>query len=175
MLVVGVLDINGVLADVRKISSARVRNKSPDLVLPNGQHVHYRPEMIKLYRHIERQCDTIIIFTSRLRKNAMPIIEDMSRKFGIKIPRLILCGEDCKYRSDNEPWRPVKDTETVLCALENVLSVKPTSVTFIDDNPERIKITSDRPVAVSAIRIPTYDAAATHVELDLQKLCIARK
>lgn len=164
---IAVLDINGVLADVRKHRCPAPKNGGPvvppDLVLANGQKVYFRPGWAQIYRVLRRTYPTLVIWTSRTRRNADPIIQAVlaeSASAGLPPPDLILCGEDCPRMCPKEPWRPMKDVSVVLARL----GLRPDTrgdLVIVDDHPLRYAPQRrESQLRVRAVRIPSFDAAS---------------
>ena len=80
-----VLDINGVLADVRKIHSPRIPDgfyeRSEIFRMPNNQIVYFRPGVAEFVSDVfdlvraNRETVALGVWTSRLRKNTTPILD----------------------------------------------------------------------------------------------------
>lgn len=139
-----VLDINGVIAEVRKPHDSK---SGADLVLPNGQPVFYRSDCKEYIESLCAKCDLVVIYTNRMRKNAMPIIIDMIQNRGLPNRIPIMTGEDCLQMCEDEPWRPKKSAEAVILKLRRLIGItNPSrgirSIEFIDDNPQRIDLDS---------------------------------
>lgn len=137
--IVLVLDINGILADIRRKEEPPIINRKPDALLPNGQkaylHPHYK-EFIKWLHSIPMT--TVVTYTSRLRKNAEPVEALFDQVVGPSWTVARLYGENCKPAGSNasDPLHPVKTLTAVIDALKPQI---PPNVIFIDDNPERIE------------------------------------
>lgn len=129
-----ILDINGVLADVRKIQMPEVPPgyfHSKDIYnMPNGQIVYLRPGIIPVLSDVIKKTRetnlSIGIWTSRLRKNALPILQFLEsqillyRNNGmmprqnpkyIQPPRctlfdFCLTGESCVVVPNSDPTQP---------------------------------------------------------------------
>lgn len=143
-----VLDINGVLADVRKRSC---RDCAHDLTIPSGQRVYMRPRLHEFCDALRMLCgDTseIVLWTSRKRVNAEPIERLLADEYGLRA-KAYLHGEDCRHMVG---FHPVKDAATVRRIMRREGSCR---VVFVDDSPERIRLDRDS----TAIRVRTYDAA----------------
>lgn len=130
-MVLLVLDINGVLGDVRKRSAPTVRHRVPDLTLPNGQPFYLRPSA----RYFMERCHslgTVALWTARKEINARPI-ENYLEELGCLRPHDVrMHGEDCGLIVN---FHPIKD----VCALRlKYPQFKDEYVIFVDDSPENI-------------------------------------
>lgn len=124
-----VLDLNGILVDVRRREAAAVRGRVPDAVLPNGQKVFLHPHAGDFLRWIFSLKDVdVVTYTSRLRHNADPVEKLLESStpsaFGPEVvfrPVAKLHGEDCKPAGTNrsEPFHPVKTLGFVIEAVES--------------------------------------------------------
>lgn len=154
MAVTVVLDINGVLADVRRKEAPPVTHKRPDVVLPNRQKAYMHP---CCGRFLQWLCDSgipVVLFTSRTSRNAAPLESALSRLCPSFRPVRTLHGEDCgDSHCPGERWRPMKSAAAVVRALGWPAGDAP-RLLFVDDHPERIDLRGAR-----AVRVETYDAA----------------
>lgn len=156
---IAVLDINGVLADVRKLRGPKPPHAQPDLVLANGQKVYFRPGWTQIYAALRRAYPTLVIWTSRTKRNAQPILDALFAEPDTEKPDLVLCGEDCTRFCPLEPWRPMKDVAVVLARL-GLPPNTPGDVVLVDDHPFRFApLARECRVRVRAVKIPTFDAA----------------
>jgi len=151
MTVTVVLDINGVLADVRKKSESVPDGIGHDLVIPSGQRVYMRPHLLELCNYLYNITlhdpkVKVVMWTSRKKINAEPIEEFLASKFGLK-PSVYLHGDDCKQFSG---FHPVKDAHI----LRRNMGCEVGHVVFVDDAPERIKLDHGS----EAIRVKSFDA-----------------
>ena len=105
-----VLDINGVLADVRKRRERRPWGRQPDLVLHNGQPVYLRPGVAAFLAAVSRLRAQSVLWTSRRAENARPIEELLSVVAPEWRPTNCLHGEDCRYTRN---FKPQKDSRTL--------------------------------------------------------------
>jgi hypothetical protein len=149
-----VLDLNGVLFDVRRLESARVAGRPPDVVLPNRQKAYVRPGCFGFLKSLAGIPCTLVLFTSRLRKNAEPIEGFLGRSLTASIG---LYGEDCD-RTCEELRRPVKSARVVAGRLGRPLGAKENMV-FVDDHPERIDVAMPNAGVAYTIGVSCYDAA----------------
>jgi hypothetical protein len=147
-----VLDLNGVLMDVRRLEAPKVAGRPPDAVLPNRQKAYSRPwcrEFLDQLRDLE--C-TPVLFTSRLRRNAVPVEQAIGDDL---IPAVRLYGEDCEGTCPDEPWRPLKSAAAVLHRLDGGGDRQ---LLFVDDNPDRIDLGLPGGGQAQVLRVATYDA-----------------
>ena len=143
--VIVVLDINGVLADVRRHEAPRIneRIRVPDVMLPNKQRVYLNPACLDLFQWLDSQTPNVVtvMFTSRAERNAMPIETLLRDKFVQYRPVLSLHGEDCGHGGcAGEPWRPQKSSHVVTRRIggSSPSGGRSSIVIFVDDNPERL-------------------------------------
>ena len=134
-----VIDINGILGDVRK-RLVHTRKRSYDAKLPSGQFFYLHPYAdLFLWTLVERGYK-LILWTSRTRHNAEPI-----EKLLFPIPFIdAFHGEDCPTVKD---FKPVKDVRCLRRLYRE-------DIAFIDDSPESI-VLDDRS---TTIRCKSYDA-----------------
>ena len=155
MLVV-VVDINGVLGDVRKLRSA-VAGRTPDAFLCSSNQVFYwRPgahEFLKRIKAIPEVC--LVLWTSRLRKNAAPIEAQIRDLPGMQF-HAMLHGEDCHAR-DRSGFHPIKDVRTLRRYYAEVGSA---IIAFVDDKPQFVATD----VGSFVLSCATYDASAAATE-----------
>lgn len=133
-----VLDINGVLADVRKKCDPAPGDVPVDLVIPSGQKVYLRPHLDELFNFLGNMKAShpglrIAMWTSRKAVNAEPI-EERIRKDHEFVPEVYMHGEDCK---EYQGFHPLKDSRILRSRMH--LGGRD-RVVFIDDSPERIKL-----------------------------------
>jgi hypothetical protein len=65
-----VLDINGVIADVRKHEAPTVEHREADVVLPNRQRAYMHPSCSELFEWLSAADLPVVMFTSRVARNA---------------------------------------------------------------------------------------------------------
>lgn len=161
-----VLDINGVLADVRRPGTHRVfTRQTPDVFTGNSrQPVYFRPWLSQFFqglRQISRDTGAIVItWTSRTPENAEPI-ERAFDSMGLVVA-MHLHGDDCMYKVG---FRHMKDATTV--RLKCGLSGNST-ILFCDDNPERV-------LGGTVVPVETYDIVSDSNDHVLQDLLIELK
>ena len=126
-----VVDINGVLGDVSNKKAAG-RPKA-DAMLPSGQYFYLNPNSQMFLRTLERTVP-LVLWTSRLRKNAGPI-EHLP---AIKDTRFIamMHGEDC-VKTRVGGYHPVKRVGTLRERLPPDL--RNASIIFVDDSPKYVE------------------------------------
>lgn len=130
-----VLDLNGILADIRRREAPVVRSRMPDVVLPNGQKAYLHPRAGDFLRWLSNLNDSVdvITYTSRLRRNAEPVesllTSLMKGNPTVQRPNnhhrhaplfmAKLHGEDCKPAGTNrdDPFHPVKTLDAVMRAV----------------------------------------------------------
>jgi hypothetical protein len=124
-----VLDINGIVADIRRREACAVRDRAPDTVLPNGQKVYLHPRAGDFLRWVSglRNVD-VVTYTSRLKHNAEPVealLDSIAsvpsappHEFKFR-PVVRLYGENCKPAGTDkeDPFHPVKTLEAVVDAV----------------------------------------------------------
>ena len=136
--IIVVLDINGVLADVRKKNDPASRDVPVDLVIPSGQKVYLRPQLDKFFNFLNNMKAIhpglrIVMWTSRKAINADPIEQRIMKDHDF-VPEVYMHGEDCK---EYQGFHPLKDSRI----LRNKLHLGSRDrVVFVDDSPERIKL-----------------------------------
>lgn len=149
-----VLDINGILADVRRREAANVVGRMPDVILPNGQRAYMHP---KMHDFMQALCNLpeveLILYTSRLERNAIAL-EDMIEKSventAKKMPiRYKLHGEQCLPPVSSERFHPRKSIGVVTALLR----CEERDVLFVDDHPHRIVAGNAR-----TLKVEPYDA-----------------
>ena len=128
MCIVVVLDINGVLGIVTKV---RMFNKTPDAVLPSKQYFYQRDYVEATFKSISDAIGhngRIVIWTSRLRKNAEPIERLLPHKY----ISAYFHGEDCPT---NIGFHPIKNAKN----LRYKLGIPESDhIIFVDDSPKYI-------------------------------------
>lgn len=162
-----VLDINGVLADVRRREAPPVTDRAPDVVLPNRQKAYLHPNCKTFLEWLaaSQQHVGVVMFTSRTCKNAACLEEILSALCPALRPIAVLHGEDCKGKMcPGESWHPMKSASAVYDACSRNARA-PTKMLFVDDHPERINLDSD---GCKTLRVPTYNALTT-TALDAEK------
>jgi len=150
-----VLDLNGILADVRRKEAPRVDGRDPDVVLPNGQKAYMNPgwrRFVRFVLSIPRV--RVVLYTSRLRKNSEPVERLMQPE--ILMVSAILHGEQCLPPSGFERFHPIKSAAAVV----REVGCLPSDLIFMDDNPHRIDLGADGGRDIRVIKIRTYDARA---------------
>lgn len=136
-----VLDMNGVLLDIRKRHESGIPRRKVDIFLPNGQRVYMRPGAKDVFEKIARNVPNarIVIYTSRLAKNAKYIEDFLQPELGRWVC-VLLHGEDClkPQWSDNrhESFKPRKTTQRVISALN--YTCQESDLVFVDDHPNHI-------------------------------------
>ena len=156
-----VLDINGVLADVRKIGTDGPKNRGPDAITQQSQQqVYLRPGLRDFISGLSRKDMQIVLWTSRLSRNSWAIEYEL-RKRGLR-PHKTLHGEDCIHKQD---VYPVKDIDTVrkACGVPSN-----TTVVFCDDHPDRV-------IGGICIPVATYDAMTDENETDTELVTLLYK
>lgn len=151
-----VLDINGVVADVRRREAVAVRGRAPDAVLPNGHKVYLHPRVDRFLKWLSAlEHVSVVTYTSRLQRNAEPI-ESLIGETHIK-PIARLYGEDCMPAGTdrNDPFHPIKTIDAVLSRVAS----QPSDILFVDDHPSRIKTGG-----AAVVQVRTYDAANSGTE-----------
>ena len=143
-MVLIVLDINGVLGEVRK---SRVAHKVPDVVLPTRQVFYSRPD-VGFFLWTCSLKGPVALWTSRKQVNAAPIEQYLKDKQKLGHDTICLHGEDCP-RVIN--FRPIKDVSILRrkypqYAKEHVI--------FVDDSPEKIILDSNSQI----VKVQTYNA-----------------
>ena len=159
-----VLDANGVFVDVRRHEAPIVAHRAADAVLPNGQKAYFHPQAVAFLEALRELCElrgaSLVLFTSRLRKNAMPIVERMGFD-----PRGCLFGEDCGGRVvPDDSVHPMKSAAAVLARL-GLPNYRANDLLFVDDHPERVLLG-----AADSLRASTYDALDRDSVADLLPL-----
>jgi hypothetical protein len=170
-----VLDMNGIVADIRRREACAVKNRTPDVVLPNGQKAYLHPRAGDFLRWVAGLENAVVVtYTSRLRHNAEPVeaLLDLVAAGGNPKrfePVARLYGEDCKPAGTNrnDPYHPVKTLDAVLRAVHNVHNVHKTAlddvqgqnVVFVDDHANRIESENAR-----VVHAGRYDAAIADTE-----------
>lgn len=169
-----VLDMNGLLADVRKTSAPIVHHRPADLVLPNRQRVYLNPTCGECIQSLFTMPNSkVVMFTSRLRKNALPVEQLLRANFPLYQPFASLYGEHCDAVCPNEPLHPMKTLDAVLRHTK-LPDLKPSDVVFMDDHPHRI-----RSQGAICVPVETFDAryekmTAAFLGAAIKRLCINR-
>jgi hypothetical protein len=152
-----VLDLNGLLADVRRKEAPSVNFRKPDATLPNGQRAYLNPNWRGFLSSVLSMGPSVrvVMYTSRLAKNSEPVEKLLQPEIlGV---HSILHGEDClppKYGAvGSEKFHPLKTVDAVLRA---VAGCKSSNVIFVDDNPHRILLNGGERI----VKVKTYDALA---------------
>jgi hypothetical protein len=147
MLVV-VIDINGVLGDVRRLYQA-CSGRTPDVFLCESSQVFYlRPgakEFLKRLKAIPGI--SLILWTSRLRRNAAPIEAELKAS---QFFHATMHGEDCFDKRDS--FHPVKDVRTI---RRYYAEIRNATIAFLDNKPQYLNTDT----ASFFIPCGTYDAA----------------
>lgn len=147
-----VLDINGVLANVRKRYSTPVPSgvfsKKEIYQMPNGQMVYLRPGALDFIRAIRSVDVFLIIWTSRLYKNALPVVQWLNSCFQhnfettLGICDAMMTGEDCLQieRSEREGGPLlIKSIKSVRHKFQISISSL-MHVFFVDDEPNNLSL-----------------------------------
>lgn len=142
------LDLNGLLVDVRRREAPSVVGRAPDAVLPNGQKAYLHPRREAFLAALAGLPGvSIVLYTSRLRRNAEPIEQLLARDIeGVLRIERSLYGEQCAPPGPAERFHPRKIARFVRPDTRNVV--------FVDDHPSRIIADGARVVAARS-----YDAA----------------
>lgn len=148
-VMVVVLDLNGVLVDVRRYEEQAVTRRAPDIVLPNRQKAYLNPCAKEFIDWLTGASVDVVLYTSRTKNNAAPIERAISDMCPCFKPALMLHQEECDGTSG---WRPTKTVEAVLAGLRRP-ELKAEDVVFVDDHPNSIKLGG-----ASAVRVRRYDA-----------------
>lgn len=161
MLVV-VIDINGVLGDVRKLAHA-VSGRTPDAFLYHSNQVFYwRPGAQAFLQRLKAMSNVhLVLWTSRLRKNAAPIESQLNAS---RIFTAMLHGEDCFERRDE--FHPVKDVRTL---RRYYAEVRNATIVFVDNKPQYVSTDT----ASFVLPCVTYDAAK-NLELSEERSVLDR-
>lgn len=144
-----VIDINGVLGEVSKTRPPSGR--LPDAVLPSGQKFYMNPEAQAFLDTLRGRGHTLVLWTSRLRKNAAPIEALLHGQFEMR-----LHGEDCRRYAGS--FHPVKSAKTLRRLLGGYF--RDSQVVFVDDSPQYIELDAKSRV----LQCATYTAAADNRE-----------
>ena len=149
-----VIDINGVLGDVKRINQA-VAGRTPDAFLTNAQQLFYwRPGAEHFLQRLKQIPDLrLFLWTSRTKRNAAPI-EQMIRP--LKVFDGFLHGEDCAVIRD---FHPVKDVGALRRKYPDICD---TSIVFVDDSPKYVATDAKSDV----LKCHTYDALHTSTNDD---------
>lgn len=153
--IVVVIDINGVMADVRKKAERKPRKLQPDLFIPSGQAVFIRPHLTEFSNYIRNMQShpgsnvKFVLWTSRKKVNAEPIEKYFSHNYDLQFVRYFH-GEDC---DEYDGFHPIKNVRVI----RSKMNLNPlTSVIFVDNSPEKIRL-DDHSIVVS---VHTFDAAS---------------
>jgi len=173
---IAVIDINGVIADVRRHEAPAVKHRAPDVVLPNRQKVYMHPACEEIFKWLHDSMIPVITFTSRTSKNAAPIEKWLADNCPDYSPILSMYGEDCcglKYPP--EPWRPMKAARFVRSKLRDLGYNDCTSLLFVDDHPDRIQLCDPGRGLKDArvVVVPSYNALTTDdetAEMDMRDI-----
>lgn len=162
-MVLIVLDINGVLGDVRKRTAITVRHRSPDVILPTRQPFYLRPNA----PHFIAKCNVlgaVALWTSRKEVNAAPIEKYLEVHDCITSDTIRMHGEDCGLVVD---FHPIKDA----CVLRlKYPQYKNEHIIFVDDSPDNIMLDANSEI----IPVRTYNAAREK-RVDYELLDVYRK
>ena len=93
---------------------------------------------------------SVVLYTSRTKNNAAPIERAISNMCPSFKPALLLHQEDC---DGMDGWRPIKSTAVILKHLGRSLGIGAADIVFVDDHPERIKLSG-----ASSVKVSRYDA-----------------
>jgi hypothetical protein len=149
-----VLDINGILADIRRREAPLVTDKDPDAILPNGQKAYMHPLCHQfLHSLLDLPNVTVVLYTSRLKHNSEPVerlLEPEIRKVAA-----VLHGEDCLGPDLNAPGTEKYHPRKTSTAVTSAAKCREEDIIFVDDNPHRI-VTERK--AARAIKAGTFDA-----------------
>ena len=153
-----VLDLNGVLVDVRRYEDPIITKRPPDIVLPNRQKAYLNPFAKEFIDWLTDANVMVVLYTSRTRNNAAPIEHMISHICPQFKPVLMLHQEDC---DGMDGWRPLKSSDVVMNHLgpPNPDGIRTEDIVFVDDHPDRIKLSG-----ATAIRVNRYDALKTDPE-----------
>ena len=160
-----VLDLNGVLADVRKKDSPAVMHRQPDVVLLNGQKVYVHPHAEEFLSWVSNIMGVrVVTYTSRLERNAVPVEQFIGSRMSAAgytafVPDVRLYQADCSMVTQhNGETRPLKLMSTVRDKGQSH-----GRVIFVDDHPERIVM---RPGEAMIVNTRTFNAAEEAATLD---------
>lgn len=146
-MVLIVLDINGVLGDVRKPRDMVVRHRAPDVFLPNRQPFYLR----KNAGWFMQQCyhfAHVALWTSRTRHNAWPI-EDYFVNCGfLHSSTLCMHGEDCRSSVN---FRPIKEAAIL---RQKYPQFAREHIVFVDDSPQKIELDGNSEI----VEVHTFNA-----------------
>ena len=148
-----VLDLNGVLVDVRRYEDPPISDRRPDIVLPNRQKAYFNPFAKEFIDWLTGTNVQIVLYTSRTKSNAAPIERAIFEMCPLFKPILLLHQEDC---DGMDGWRPTKSTAVILSRLKEDEKMSASDVVFVDDHPERIKLSG-----ASWVKVSRYDALRT--------------
>jgi len=148
-----VVDINGVLGDVCRFP---VQGRKADVMLANGQYFYMRPGAVKF---IDGLIDLvglsrIIVWTSRVRRNAMPIERLFEEELALHFQHT-LHGEDC---AEYVGYHPIKNVEVI----RKCIGAKNAHIVFVDNHPDFVKVDDNSTV----LHTMTYDANAMWEDIE---------
>lgn len=133
-MVLVVIDINGVLGEVtkKKIES----RETADAILPSGQRFYLNPYSKWFLDTLMDNlgASSLILWTSRLRKNARPIEQIAPMCYTHFVT--MLHGEDCVQNKD-VGYHPVKQVSVLRDRLPPWL--KDETIIFVDDSPKYVE------------------------------------
>lgn len=141
-----VLDINGVIADIRKRGARKPDDRQPDVMLPSGQPVYFRPGVEDFLRSLKRW--QVVLWTSRRAVNAKPVEDALRREYRF-VPGAYMHGEDC---GQYQGYHPVKDASAARMCI-HAPAQEP--VMFVDDNPQYVTGNDSY-----IVQVPTYDTTS---------------
>lgn len=150
-----VLDLNGVLVDVRRYDDPPVTARDPDIILPNRQKAYLNPCAKEFIDWLTDADVTVVLYTSRTKANASPIEQSIFAMCPNFKPALLLHQEDC---DGMDGWRPIKSSRVVLKAFRMDQS-ESSDIVFVDDHPEKIKLFGSH-----CVKVNRYDALKTDAE-----------
>lgn len=159
-----VLDLNGVLVDVRRYEDPPIRHRAADIVLPNRQRAYMHPLMVKFLEWLSNTSVPVVLFTSRTSSNAAPIERALQQLCPDFKPVAMLHQEEC---DEQDGWRPVKSSHKVLEKLKDnphlnhfddpsLRFPRAQDLVFVDDHPERVHLEG-----ASFVAVKRYDALNT--------------
>ena len=142
-----VVDINGVLGQVTK---GRVPKTGTCARLPSGQKFYMNPEAPEFLDTLRRAGIPLVMWTSRLRKNAEPIEELPEFASRARYFMDMMHGEDCaRVCGDFHPHKRASILRRRLAGqIDNV------RLYFVDDSPDYIELDGKSEV----VKCPTYEA-----------------
>jgi hypothetical protein len=163
-----VLDLNGILVDVRRKEATPVVDRRPDVILPNGQKAYMHPHCLKFLHAITMLENVrVVLYTSRLKHNSEPI-ERLLAPYISKVA-ITLHGEDCEspgYAVGGvDRFHPIKTSRAVSDAL-GVGDCPAGDITmiFLDDNIHRIRLNGPSTMrSIKTLKVGTYDASKSSI------------